>query len=112
VNPTFWDRWIWPAGGSGGIPGDIVATLIWVIIAAIATALLYPPVRRALRRFEERHLAAVKSHITEENKEIHKRLDHLHEKVDAVHQHLGIEQEDRGRSGKDDPRGPIPNDPR
>ena len=33
---TFFDRWIWPAGGSGGIPGDVVATLVWVIIAAIA----------------------------------------------------------------------------
>jgi N-methylhydantoinase B/oxoprolinase/acetone carboxylase alpha subunit len=23
---TFFQRWVWPAGGSGGIPGDVVAT--------------------------------------------------------------------------------------
>ena len=36
---TWWDRWVWPAGGSGGVPGDIVATLIWVILAAIITVI-------------------------------------------------------------------------
>jgi hypothetical protein len=56
MNSTFWDRWVWPAGGSGGIPGDVVATLIWVIIAAIATTLLYPPLRRAIEAFVKRHM--------------------------------------------------------
>lgn len=66
---SFWDRWVWPAGGSGGIPGDVVATLIWVIIAGIATTIFYPPVRRALERFVKRHFEA-------ETAELHE-LDHI-----------------------------------
>jgi hypothetical protein len=67
---TFVDRWVWPAGGSGGIPGDVVATLIWVIIAAIATTIFYPPFRKALEKFVKRHLQA-------ETAELHAKLDHI-----------------------------------
>jgi hypothetical protein len=67
---TFWDRWVWPAGGSGGIPGDVVATLIWVIIAAIATTIFYPPVRRAIEKYVKRHFEAATS-------ELHAKLDHI-----------------------------------
>jgi hypothetical protein len=70
IASTFWDRWVWPAGGSGGMPGDVVATLIWVIIAAIATTLLYPPFRRAIEAF-------VKRHIAEGTSELHAKLDHI-----------------------------------
>ena len=28
ISSTFFGRWVWPAGGSGGIPGDVVATMI------------------------------------------------------------------------------------
>jgi hypothetical protein len=70
IATSFVERWIWPAGGSGGIPGDVVATLVWVIIAAIATSLLYPPARKAFEKFAKRH-------FEEETAEIHAKLDHI-----------------------------------
>jgi hypothetical protein len=70
IASTFFDRWIWPAGGSGGIPGDVVATLIWVILAAITTSIFYPPLRKAVERFIKRHFEAA-------NAELHAKLDHI-----------------------------------
>ena len=67
---TFWDRWIWPAGGSGGIPGDVIATLIWVIIGGIVGALVWPPTRRAIEQFVKRHAEGA-------NEELHRKLDHI-----------------------------------
>lgn len=67
---SFWDRWVWPAGGSGGIPGDVVGTLVWVILAGIATTIFYPPLRRAVESFIKRHLAAGTA-------ELHAKLDHI-----------------------------------
>ena len=61
---TWWDRWVWPAGGSGGIPGDIVDTLIWVILAAIITVLAWPPLRRLLWKVLGLHA-------------LHAKLDHI-----------------------------------
>jgi hypothetical protein len=66
---TWWDRWIWPAGGSGGIPGDIVATLVWVVIAGLASALLYPPLRAWIRTTIERHFA--------KQEEMHRLMRHI-----------------------------------
>lgn len=74
---NFTQNWVWPAGGSGGIWGDVVGTLIWVVIAGIVTYLLYPPVREALKRYEQRHLAAIKAHVTAENAALHKKLNHI-----------------------------------
>jgi hypothetical protein len=67
---TFWDRWVWPAGGSGGIPGDLVATLIWVVIVGIVGALVWPPARHAIERFVTRHAEGA-------NEELHRKLDHI-----------------------------------
>jgi hypothetical protein len=47
-----------------------VATLIWVILAAIATTLLYPPLRKALESFVKRHIASGTA-------ELHAKLDHI-----------------------------------
>src|SRR5450631_1972205 len=70
---TWWDRWVWPAGGSGGIPGDIVATLIWVILASIASYLFVPRIR-----------AWVNNHI----KGIHQKLESQHrEKMEQAEAH-------------------------
>lgn len=62
--PSWWDRWIWPAGGSGGTPGDVVGTLIWVVIAALVVRVLWNPVRRSLH-----------GHIDCEFAYLHKKLD-------------------------------------
>jgi transcription elongation factor GreA-like protein len=70
IASTFFDRWIWPAGGSGGIPGDVVATFIWIVLAAIATSILYPPLRKAVERFIKRHFEAATA-------ELHAKLDHI-----------------------------------
>jgi hypothetical protein len=70
IGSSFFERWVWPAGGSGGIPGDVVATLIWVVLAAIATTLFYPPMRRAIEKFVKRHLEASTA-------ELHAKLDHI-----------------------------------
>ena len=67
---SFFQHWIWPAGGSGGVPGDVFATLIWVIIAAIATTVFYPPLRRAVESFFKRHLRDTTA-------ELHAKLDHI-----------------------------------
>jgi hypothetical protein len=67
---SFIDRWIWPAGGSGGIPGDVVATLIWVIIAGISASVIWPPSRKRIEAFFQRHFA-------EGNAELHRKLDHI-----------------------------------
>ena len=53
IATTFVERWVWPAGGSGGIPGDVVATLIWVILAVIASSILYPPFAERVRKVRE-----------------------------------------------------------
>jgi cellobiose-specific phosphotransferase system component IIC len=70
IASSFIERWVWPAGGSGGIPGDVVATLIWVVIAGIATTILYPPFRKALEKF-------IKRHFESETAELHAKLDHI-----------------------------------
>jgi hypothetical protein len=70
IASSFFERWIWPAGGSGGIPGDVVATLIWVILAGVVTTIFYPPVRRAVEKF-------VKRYIEVGTAELHAKLDHI-----------------------------------
>ena len=61
---TWWERWIWPAGGSGGTPGDVVGTLIWVVIAALVVRLLWNPVKRGIH-----------GHIDCEFAYLHRKLD-------------------------------------
>lgn len=67
---TFWDRWVWPAGGSGGIPGDVVGTLVWVVGAAIVTVIVWPPLRHRLEALMRRHFRAA-------HDELHRKLDHI-----------------------------------
>jgi hypothetical protein len=63
-NETWWHRWVWPAGGSGGTPGDVVGTLIWVVIAALVVRLLWNPVKRLIR-----------GHVDVDLAYLHKKLD-------------------------------------
>ena len=66
----FWTHWIWPAGLSGGIPGDVFATLIWVVIAAIVSTIIYPPLRHRIEAWLHHHLKS-------EQAELHAKLDHI-----------------------------------
>jgi hypothetical protein len=87
---TWWDRWVWPAGGSGGIPGDIVATLIWVILAAIITVIAWPPLRRLLWKALGLHA-------------LHAKLDHI------ILEHPNIANEIPGLEAEFQPkRQPMP----
>lgn len=67
---SFWHDYIWPAGGSGGTPGDVFGTIEWTIIAVIVGSAIYPPIRRRVEAF-------VKRHANEANKELHEKLDHI-----------------------------------
>src|ERR1700690_3065151 len=84
---TWWDRWVWPAGGSGGIPGDVVATLVWVILAAIITVIAWPPLRRLLWRILGLHaLHAKLDHIILEHPSIANEIPGLEEQFQPKRQ--------------------------
>jgi len=51
-------------------PATFVATFIWVIVAAIATTIFYPPLRKAVESFVKRHISAGTA-------ELHAKLDHI-----------------------------------
>lgn len=77
---TFFERWVWPAGGSGGIPGDVVATLVWVVIAGVVSAILWPPLRHRIEAFLRRHLRS-------EHAELHRKLDEANRRLQHVIDH-------------------------
>jgi hypothetical protein len=60
----------WLLDGPGGVEGDVFATLVWVVLAALVTSVLYPPLRRRIEAF-------VKRHFKTEMAEIHSKLDHI-----------------------------------
>ncbi|MFY9783141.1 MAG: hypothetical protein WAK12_06375 [Acidimicrobiales bacterium] len=91
IDTTFFDRWIWPAGGSGGIPGDVVATFVWVVLAAIATSIFYPPLRKAVERFIKRHFEAATA-------ELHAKLDHIIEHHPDIPPYVSKETKDSSKS--------------
>lgn len=74
---TFWDRWVWPAGGSGGIPGDVVGTLVWVVGAAIVTVIVWPPLRHRLEGWVHRLFAVHHDPLHETLDAVRHRLDHI-----------------------------------
>jgi len=77
IASSFFQRWIWPAGGSGGIPGDVLGTRVWAILAAIATTIFYPPVRRAIEAYIKRHITAGTAELHAKTAELHAKLDHI-----------------------------------
>lgn len=74
---NFVHEWMWPAGGSGGIWGDVLGTLIWVIIAAIVTGLCWPPARRAINAWMHGHFERHRAITAEREKLLHAKLDHI-----------------------------------
>ena len=92
---VWWSRFepdFWPPDRSAVGPNLVASVVQWAILLIVG-ALLYPPTRRAVERFTQRHVDALKAHVTAEHKKVHDRLDDLHSKIDQVHQHLGIEEE-------------------
>jgi hypothetical protein len=63
---SFFHHWVWPAEGPGGIPGDVAATFVWVLIAGLVTVLVWPPIRRQVETIIKRHTA-----------ELHLKMDHI-----------------------------------
>lgn len=76
IAESFFARWVWPAGGSGGIPGDVVGSLVWAVVVAIAAAIFYPPLRHFVRREWEHahakwdHNAELLRHVIEHHPDI------------------------------------------
>lgn len=68
--PTWTGRWVWPAGGSGGIPGDVVGSLVWAVIAGIVLAMVWPPLRHRIESFVHRIVGG-------HHAELHRKLDHI-----------------------------------
>ena len=56
---------------------NLVASIVQWAFILIFVSLLYPPWRRAVHRYVSGHVNAIKSHISSEQKEIHKKLDHV-----------------------------------
>jgi hypothetical protein len=54
--------WLWPAGGSGGLWGDLVAGLLQVGFLAVLSYIFWPPVRKRINAFVGRHKADLKAH--------------------------------------------------
>ena len=88
---TWWDRWVWPAGGSGGIPCDVVSTLLLVIIAGIITVIAWPPLRRLIWRVLGLHA-------------LHAKLDHI------ILEHPSIANEIPGLEAEFQPKRQTPTD--
>lgn len=55
---SFVHSWIWPAGGSGGIPGDIVGGLEQLVLIGIVATLFWPRLRRALEQLFHRFMSS------------------------------------------------------
>lgn len=67
IAASFVHTWLWPANGSGGIPGDIVGSVAYTIIAAVVVSLLWPPLRHRIKAWVHRHFLG----------ELHAKLDHI-----------------------------------
>lgn len=75
IADTFWQRWIWPAGGSGGIPGDVVGSVAWALIAALVAMIFWPPLRHAIERLFHRVFSSHPIH--DEIADIRRAIDHV-----------------------------------
>jgi hypothetical protein len=71
-------EWIWPAGGSGGIPGDVFATYVCVVISGCVTYAFWPKFRRTIDAWVKRHLKEHHdTHVAPGHDALHAKLDHL-----------------------------------
>jgi hypothetical protein len=57
------------------VKSNIGAGVWWAILVALVATLLWPPLREAIKRFAQRHVDAIKGHVTAEHKKLHAKLD-------------------------------------
>jgi hypothetical protein len=75
IAASFVHTWLWPANGSGGIPGDVVGSFVWALIVFIVAAIFWPPLRKAIERLFHRIFSSHPVH--DEIAALHKKLDHV-----------------------------------
>jgi hypothetical protein len=78
IAASFAHTWVWPAGGSGGIWGDVVGSLLWAVIVAALATIFWPPLRHAVERLFHRVFSSHPIHS--EIAELHRKLDHIIDK--------------------------------
>jgi hypothetical protein len=66
----FYQEWVWPAGGSGGIWGDLAGGILQLAVVALITYAVYRPLRKVIN-------AWVKGHLHTANDELHRKVDHV-----------------------------------
>ena len=91
IATSWWHTWVWPANGSGGIPGDVVGTLYWVVLAGIVTSILWPPARRRIHAFLDRKVDAIKVHVANHHAVTGNELAEMHRKLDHLLRHTGAD---------------------
>lgn len=89
----------WPLDNSRVGP-NLAAAIVQYALLLILVALLYPPFRRAVERFAQRHVADLKAHITSEHAKIHERIDHTHARLEALHARMDAAESTPARSTK------------
>jgi hypothetical protein len=91
IASSIFDRWVWPAGGSGGIPGDIAATLIWVVVAGVITYLVWPKFRKKIGGLLARalHLHHV-THVAPHHDVVESALDAIHGELGHLRTELAV----------------------
>lgn len=74
-----WGRFLtdfWPPDKATVGPNILASLIQWAVIL-IAVALIYPPTRRAIERYVQSHVDSIKSHVSEEHKLVHEKMDHI-----------------------------------
>jgi hypothetical protein len=71
----FAHDWIWPAGGSGGTPGDVVGSIEYALILLVLGVIFWPRLRHAIEKLFHRIFSTHPVH--DEIALLHKKLDHL-----------------------------------
>ena len=56
---------------------NLVASVVQWALIAIVVALLYPPARRAIEKFAQRHVESIKDHVSAEHAAVHAKMDHI-----------------------------------
>lgn len=72
-----------PVDGSRVGPNLVASVITWALVLIVA-ALVWPPTRRRIHRFIDHKADAIKAHVTSEQDELHRKLDHI------IHHHPDI----------------------